>query len=76
MRALWWCWMRLGATVIACPAAFNTTTGQRHWHLLMRARAVATQCFALACSLARQEAGVGYPSYGHSQVVNRCCMPS
>jgi predicted amidohydrolase len=68
--------MRLGATVIACPAAFNTTTGQRHWHLLMRARAVATQCFALACSLARQEAGVGYPSYGHSQVVNRCCMPS
>ncbi|MEB3165789.1 MAG: nitrilase-related carbon-nitrogen hydrolase, partial [Cyanobacteriota bacterium] len=27
-----------GCTLLACPAAFNTTTGPRHWHLLMRAR--------------------------------------
>jgi omega-amidase len=56
--------------VIACPAAFNTTTGPRHWHLLMRARAVDTQCFVLACSSARPEDGEGYPSYGHSLVVD------
>ena len=61
---------QLGATVIACPAAFNTTTGPRHWHLLMRARAVDTQCFLLACSSARPESGEGYPSYGHSLVVD------
>lgn len=61
---------QLGATVIACPAAFNTTTGPRHWHLLMRARAVDTQCFLLACSTARPEQGEGYPSYGHSLVVD------
>jgi len=61
---------QLGATVIACPAAFNTTTGPRHWHLLMRARAVDTQCFVLACSTARPNAGEGYPSYGHSLVVD------
>ncbi len=61
---------QLGAAVIACPAAFNTTTGPRHWHLLMRARAVDTQCFLLACSTARPEAGGGYPSYGHSLVVD------
>ncbi len=61
---------QMGATVIACPAAFNTTTGPRHWHLLMRARAVDTQCFVLACSTARPEGGEGYPSYGHSLVVD------
>ena len=61
---------QLGAAVIACPAAFNTTTGPRHWHLLMRARAVDTQCFVLACSTARPEVGEGYPSYGHSLVVD------
>jgi omega-amidase len=61
---------QLGAAVIACPAAFNTTTGPRHWHLLMRARAVDTQCFLLACSSARPEDGEGYPSYGHSLVVD------
>jgi omega-amidase len=61
---------QLGANVIACPAAFNTTTGPRHWHLLMRARAVDTQCFVLACSSARPEGSEGYPSYGHSLVVD------
>ena len=61
---------RLGATVLACPAAFNTTTGPRHWHLVLRARAVDTQCFVLACSSARPARGAGYPSYGHSLVVD------
>ena len=61
---------QLGATVIACPAAFNTTTGPLHWHLVMRARAVDTQCFVLACSPARPVAGEAYPSYGHSLVVD------
>ena len=60
---------RLGCTLLACPAAFNTTTGPRHWHLVMRARAMDTQCFLLACSSARP-AGEGYPSYGHSLVVD------
>jgi omega-amidase len=53
-----------------CPAAFNTTTGPRHWHLLMRARAVDTQCFLLACSSARPTDPAAYPSYGHSLVVD------
>jgi len=61
---------QLGCSLIACPAAFNTTTGPRHWHLLMRARAVDTQCFLLACSSARPEGGQAYPSYGHSMVVD------
>jgi omega-amidase len=61
---------QLGAAVIAWPAAFNTTTGPRHWHLLMRARAVDTQCFVLACSSARPDNNEAYPSYGHSLVVD------
>lgn len=61
---------RHGCALLACPAAFNTTTGPRHWHLLMRARAVDSQCFLLACSSARPTAGEGYPSYGHSLVVD------
>ncbi|MFY8147730.1 MAG: nitrilase-related carbon-nitrogen hydrolase [Prochlorococcaceae cyanobacterium] len=60
---------RHGCRVLACPAAFNTTTGPRHWHLVMRARALDTQCFLLACSSARPP-GEGYPSYGHSLVVD------
>jgi omega-amidase len=62
---------RFGCTLLACPAAFNTTPGPRHWHLMMRARAVDTQCFVLACSSARPPEGDGgYPSYGHSLVVD------
>ena len=57
--------------VIACPAGFNTTTGPLHWHLVMRARAVDTQCFVLACCSARPSEGShDYPSYGHSMVVD------
>jgi omega-amidase len=61
---------RQGCTLLACPAAFNTTTGPRHWHLLMRARAVDTQCFLLACSSARPTDPAAYPSYGHSLAVD------
>ncbi|MEB3193730.1 MAG: nitrilase-related carbon-nitrogen hydrolase, partial [Cyanobacteriota bacterium] len=49
---------------------FNTTTGPRHWHLVMRARALDTQCFLLACSSARPQTESAYPSYGHSLVVD------
>ncbi len=61
---------RHGTTLLACPAAFNTTTGPRHWHLVLRARALDTQCFLLACSSARPQTEGVYPSYGHSLVVN------
>ncbi|MEB3317641.1 MAG: nitrilase-related carbon-nitrogen hydrolase [Cyanobacteriota bacterium] len=61
---------RHGCGVLACPAAFNTTTGPRHWHLVMRARALDAQCFLLACSSARPLEEGRYPSYGHSLVVD------
>ena len=62
---------QLSCDVIACPAGFSTTTGPLHWHLVMRARAVDTQCFVLACCSARPPQDSGdYPSYGHSLVVD------
>lgn len=57
-----------GAEVMCFPAAFNTTTGPRHWHLCQRARAVDTQCFVLSCSPARND--TGYQAYGHSLAIN------
>ena len=62
---------QLRCDLIACPAGFSTTTGPLHWHLVMRARAVDTQCFVLACCSARPPEDSGdYPSYGHSLVVD------
>lgn len=52
------------------PAAFNTTTGPRHWELLVRARAMDNQMFVAACSPAHVT-DEGYPAYGHSVI----CSP-
>lgn len=58
-----------GATMLIYPAAFNPSTGPRHWELLFRARAMDGQCYALGVAPARNEAA-GYVSYAHSMVVN------
>ncbi len=39
-----------GATVIAVPAAFTRQTGQAHWHVLLRARAIETGSYILAAA--------------------------
>jgi deaminated glutathione amidase len=39
-----------GADVLTVPAAFTKQTGEAHWHLLLRARAVETGCFVLAAA--------------------------
>jgi deaminated glutathione amidase len=62
----------LGAEVIVLPAQFQFLTGEAHWHVLLRARAIEDQCFLVA---AAQWGGYGDPdagrrSYGHSLVVD------
>jgi len=37
-----------GAHVLTVPAAFTATTGRAHWHVLLRARAIETQCYVVA----------------------------
>jgi predicted amidohydrolase len=39
-----------GASVIAIPAAFTRTTGEAHWHILVRARAIETGAFVVAAA--------------------------
>ncbi len=40
----------LGAEIISVPAAFTYRTGQAHWHSLLRARAIETQCYLVAAN--------------------------
>ncbi len=58
-----------GAQVILVPAAFNMTTGPKHWELMFRAQAMFNQCFALGTAPAFNSAA-SYHSYGHSIAVD------
>lgn len=58
-----------GAEVLAVPSAFTVPTGAAHWHTLLRARAIETQCFVLAPAQEGPHGG-GRTSYGHSLVVD------
>lgn len=39
-----------GAQILTYPSAFTFATGSAHWELLLRARAVETQCFVVAAA--------------------------
>ncbi|CAK9155100.1 unnamed protein product [Ilex paraguariensis] len=41
-----------GAQVLLVPAAFTKVTGQAHWEILLRARAIETQCYVIAAAQA------------------------
>ena len=58
-----------GASFLAIPAAFTVTTGKAHWELLLRARAVETQCFVFAAAQVGEH-GDGRTSWGHSMIVS------
>lgn len=58
-----------GMDAVAIPAAFTVPTGEAHWHVLVRARAIESACFAIAaaqCGLHED----GRRTYGHSLVVD------
>ncbi|HSL11048.1 MAG TPA: carbon-nitrogen hydrolase family protein [Actinomycetota bacterium] len=63
--------MALGAETIVVPSQFQHVTGQAHWHVLVRARAVENQCFVVAPAQwgAYGDPQDGRRSYGHSLVV-------
>jgi predicted amidohydrolase len=58
-----------GAEVLICPAAFTRKTGEAHWHVLNRARAIETTRFVVsACAIG--DVPGGGESYGHSLIIN------
>jgi nitrilase len=55
--------------LILVPSAFTYTTGQAHWELLLRARAIENQCYVLAPA----QGGVhenGRRTWGHSMLID------
>lgn len=63
---------KAGAQVLTNPAAFSYVTGEAHWHVLLRARAIETGCFVIAAAqTGKHPSSVGQSrrTYGHSLVV-------
>ena len=57
-----------GARLLAIPAAFTVPTGEAHWHVLMRARAIEAGAFVVAAAQSGRHED-GRETYGHSLVV-------
>ncbi|HEU0059561.1 MAG TPA: carbon-nitrogen hydrolase family protein [Hyphomicrobiaceae bacterium] len=58
-----------GADFFAIPSAFTRPTGEAHWSVLMRARAIENGCFVLAAAQAGKHES-GRETYGHSLIVS------
>ncbi len=58
-----------GASFLAVPAAFTRQTGEAHWHVLMRARAIENGSFVLAAAQGGKHEN-GRETFGHSLIVD------
>jgi predicted amidohydrolase len=69
---------RMQAQLIMIPAAFTLKTGMAHWEVLLRARAIETQCYVLAAAQSGQHnthvekkaANAYRESYGHAMIIS------
>ena len=60
---------KAGSLYISIPSAFTETTGKRHWHALLKARAIENYCYVFAPA----QGGVHYngrKTFGHSMIVS------
>ena len=58
-----------GAVVLSAPAAFTRQTGEAHWHVLQRARAIENGAFMVSAAQAGRHADKR-ETYGHSIIVS------
>src|SRR5476651_2249493 len=58
-----------GAELITAPSAFTAVTGAAHWDILIRARAIETQCYILAAAQGGVHPGPR-ETYGHAAIVD------
>ena len=68
-----------GAELIVVPSAFTAVTGAAHWDVLLRARAIETQCYVLAANQGGVHAN-GRETFGHSCLIEpwgsvTACLP-
>lgn len=57
-----------GANILAVPAAFTVPTGQSHWEVLLRSRAIEAGSFVIAPAQTGEHEG-GRKTYGHSLII-------
>lgn len=62
-------WAMGEVDLLVVPAAFTETTGQAHWELLLRARAVENQCYVLAAAQGGQHP-TGRVTHGNSMLID------
>jgi predicted amidohydrolase len=58
-----------GSSFLAIPAAFTKQTGEAHWHVLVRARAIENGCYVFAAAQGGMHEN-GRETYGHSLIVD------
>jgi deaminated glutathione amidase len=58
-----------GASYLAIPSAFTRQTGEAHWHVLLRARAIENGTFVFAAAQGGKHQS-GRETYGHSMIVD------
>lgn len=60
---------RQGAEIMTYPSAFTVPTGQAHWEVLLRARAIETQSYVIAAAQVGRH-NEKRVSYGHSLIID------
>lgn len=60
--------LNMGAEIIAVPAAFTMKTGEAHWELLTRSRAVENFCYVVGACQGGKHSN-GRQTYGHSLII-------
>lgn len=55
--------------ILVFPSAFTYTTGQAHWEILLRARAIENQCYVIAPAQGGQHLN-GRRTWGHSMIID------
>ena len=58
-----------GASIISVPSAFTYKSGEAHWHILLRARAIENSCYIIAPAQCGEHPG-GRRTYGHSLIID------
>lgn len=58
-----------GAELITAPSAFTAVTGAAHWEILLRARAIETQCYVLAAAQGGIHPGPR-ETFGHAAIID------
>jgi predicted amidohydrolase len=60
---------KAGSLFLSIPSAFTETTGKRHWHSLLKARAIENFCYIFAPAQGGKHYN-GRKTFGHSMIVS------